>query len=163
MQDFFNGLGYNSFLQNRCYAVMKKNDMYVAVHDVHNSLCVGGYNEQCQDLLDQGFVYWKTYWAINSKSAIESVKELDNQEINRLQSEIQNLQSQIAQLQHSRKTDFDFNNLDPLMVLGFKSGEIPTRDQIKQKKMKFSGLLHSDKGGSDFLMKLVNTALSKIK
>ncbi|WP_312282343.1 hypothetical protein [Pseudescherichia sp.] len=163
MTDFFNGLGNNSLLENRCYAVMKKNDMYVAVHDVYNNLYAGGYNEQCQDFIDQGFIYWRTYWAINSKSAIESVKELDNQEINRLQSEIQRLHSEIAQLQHSRKTDFDFNNLDPLMVLGFESGKIPTQAQLKQKKMKFSGLLHSDKGGSDFLMKLVNTALSKLK
>lgn len=163
MTDYFSGLGSNSLFQNRSYAVMKKNDVYVAVHDVYNNLFLGAYNEQYQDFLAQGFTPWRTYWAIDSKSAIEMAKEFDNQEIIRLQSEIQNLQSQITQLQQSRKNDIDFNNLDPLTVLGFKSSETPTPEQLKTKKIKFSAALHSDKGGSDFLMKLVNTALNKLK
>lgn len=149
--------------QNKCFAVLKRHDVYVAVHDQWSTFSNGGYNEQCQDLQDQGFVRWRTIWAFNSGAAVDEARALDEQEISKLSIENANLKEEIRKIKELNQCNQSVTDIDPYLVLGFKPGIKPTAEEIKAKRKKLSVEFHSDKGGSDFLMQLINSAWEKLK
>ncbi|CZY10956.1 MULTISPECIES: J domain-containing protein [Enterobacter cloacae complex] len=145
----------NQYRREMRYVVVKRGDVYVAVLDVRNDIYNGYLHEPYQDLMSQGFIYWNTIFAENSKIAIEQAKELEEQEINKLR-------ERIRLLERESKSSTDISNLDPYEVLGFSRDAMPSKDQVKERKRKLSKVCHPDLGGSSFLMKLINGACSKL-
>ena len=139
------------------HVVVKKGDIYLAVLDERDDIYRGYLHEQYQDLMSQGFVYWNTIFAENSKIAIEQAKVIEEQEINKLRERIR-----LLELERDNNSRTDFSNVDPLEVLGFKIGSTPSIDEVKKRKIKLSKACHPDAGGSSFLMKLINGACSKL-
>ncbi|GLW38484.1 hypothetical protein Pcaca04_24200 [Pectobacterium carotovorum subsp. carotovorum] len=162
MSDFYN-YGINYGFQNRCFAVLKKRDVYVAVYDQYSNILNGGFNEQSRDLQSQGFVLWRTIWAVNSRAAIEEARALDEQDLIKLTAENDSLKQEIQRLKGLIHNNQSISDIDPYLVFGFKPGVIPSAEQIKAKRKKLAFEFHSDRGGSDFLMQLINSAWEKLK
>ncbi|HBC9240716.1 Uncharacterised protein [Klebsiella grimontii] len=162
MQDFYNNMPYYGY-SNRLFAVLIKDEVYVAVHDQYSNLFYGGFNEQCHDLQSQGFVLWRSINAANSAAAIEQARRLDELEINKLAMENARLEQEVQRLEKLIRNNHSIGDTDPYLVLGFKSGIEPTTEEIKEKRKKFSLVLHPDKGGSDFLMQIINSAFDRLK
>jgi hypothetical protein len=161
MSDYF-GYGMNNFNLNRCFAILKKGENYVAVPDQFNNLFVGGYSELCHDFQLQGFILHATIWAVDTKSAIEQSKAYDATEISRLNKELNELKKEISRLKELSVSSQSFNNLDPYVVLGFETGTRPSVEEVNTRKKKLALALHPDRGGSNFLMGLINSACRKL-
>jgi len=161
MNDYL-GHGMNFYNPNRCFAILKKGEDYIAIPDLYNNLLVGGYSELCHDFQLQGFVLHTTIWAVDTKSAIEQSRAYDATETSKLNKEIYELKKEINMLKELTANYQSVNNLDPYMVLGFKTGTQPSLEEVKNRKKKLALALHPDRGGSDFLMGLINSACSKL-
>ena len=161
MNDYF-GYGINYTNPNRCFAILKKGENYVAVPDQSNNLFVGGYSELCRDFQLQGFVLHRTIWAVDTTSAIEQSKAYDATDFSRLNKEIDELKKEISRLKELSVSSQSFNDLDPYVVLGFETGAQPSPEEINTRKKKLALALHPDRGGSTFLMGLINSAYRKL-
>ena len=161
MSDYLS-YGMNFYNQNRCFAILKKGEDYIAVPDQFNNLFAGGYSELCHDFQLQGFVLHMTIWAVDTKSAIEQSRAYDATEISKLNREIDELKKEISKLKELSVSSQSLDNLNPYMVLGFKTGTPPSLEELKNRKKKLALALHPDRGGSDFLMGLINSACRKL-
>ncbi|ENO1827637.1 hypothetical protein BBM40_19565 [Vibrio parahaemolyticus] len=141
------------------YTVLKRNDEFLAVIQNQNTYWeLGHYYEQ-------GYTYFMDVSAFNANSAVEIAKQNENSEIGRLQAELASLRQQYQELlnensrlkfSNNRSFTVPSNNIDPLEVLGFR--EMPSASELKNSYRSLSHKLHKDKGGNDFLMRMIKEA-----
>ena len=143
------------------FTILKKDSEYLAVFQNQNTHWELGH------YYDQGFTLVMSVQAFNANSAIEIAKQNAKSEIARLQFELNALRQQYQELQNERhksnfrsRSPFEINsqpnNIDPLEVLGFE--EMPSKEELKKRYRSLSQNVHADKGGNDFLMRMVKEA-----
>lgn len=143
------------------FTILKKDNDYLAVFQNQNTQWELGH------YYDQGFTLVMSVQAFNANSAIEIAKQNAKSEIARLQFELNALRQQYQELQNERhrssyrsRSPFGINSqsnkIDPLEVLGFK--EMPSKNELKKRYRSLSQKVHADKGGNDFLMRLIKEA-----
>ncbi|PNH84139.1 hypothetical protein C1M56_20655 [Vibrio diazotrophicus] len=145
------------------YVVLKKNDEYLAVITNQNTHWELGH------YYDQGFTFFMNISAFNSQTAIEQAKQNADSEIGRLQAELASLQQEYQKLQSDYNNmkfsnSFGFasphNGLNPMEIFGFKT--MPTKQELKKQYKTLSLKVHSDRGGSDWLMRVVKQAYDQL-
>tara|TARA_R110001583_G_C5632593_1_gene407180 strand:- start:1722 stop:2189 length:468 start_codon:yes stop_codon:yes gene_type:complete len=146
------------------FTILKKNEDYLAVFENQNTRWELGH------FYDQGYTLVMSVQAFNAKSAIEIAKQNAKSEIARLQFELNDLRQKYQDLQNEkrwsghRRSPFrghaQPNNIDPLEVLGFK--EMPSKEELKKRYRSLCQKVHSDKGGNDFLMRMVKEAFDNL-
>ncbi|EIK4811294.1 hypothetical protein LJ779_004718 [Vibrio parahaemolyticus] len=145
------------------YVVLKKGSDYLAVIINQNTQWELGH------FYDQGYTFFMNISAFNAQTAIDQAKRNADSEIGRLQSELASLQQEYQKLQSEYNSlkfsnSFGFvsssNPLNPMEVFGFKS--MPSKEELKKQYKRLSAKVHSDKGGSDWLMRIVNQAYDQL-
>ena len=145
------------------FTILKKDNDYLAVFNNQNTQWELGH------YYDQGYTLVMSVQAFNANSAIEIAKQNAKSEIARLQFELNELRLKYQELQNERsgsryRSPFGINNqpnnIDPLEVLGFK--EMPPKDELKKRYRSLSQKVHSDKGGNDFLMRMIKEAYENL-
>ncbi|MBF1802722.1 J domain-containing protein [Alloalcanivorax profundimaris] len=146
------------------YVVLKKGEEYLAVLTNPNTQWELGH------YYDQGYAFCMDVPAFNASSAVEVVKQNEKSEIVRLQAQLKSLQHDYKKLmQENQSLRFgdrygqasSINAINPLEVLGFTSA--PDQKDLKLRYKQLSLKLHPDKGGSNFLMRLLNDAYAQLK
>jgi len=143
------------FMDNLRYIILKKEEDYLAVYWNINL------NHEIHHFYNQGYQYFSEVVAFSASHAIEIVKHNELLiEIKTLEETNKALLKEITELKNN--SQFDFNNINPLEVLGFK--EKPTKSELKKRYRTLVKIAHPDTGdGSDFIMKLINTANEELK
>ncbi|MFB2710416.1 hypothetical protein ACE1BU_05875 [Aeromonas veronii] len=144
------------------YIVLKKNDEYLAVV-VNQST-----HMDINHYYDQGFTFFMNISAFNSQAAIQQAKQNATAEINILRSELNSLQQKYQKIKDDYdnlkfSNSFGFtspNEFNPMEILGFKT--MPTKQELKKQYKVISLKVHSDRGGSDWLMRVVNHAYAQL-
>ena len=134
---------------------MQKEENYLALIDSRNI------DREIDFFSEQGYVDIMDIRASTANNAIEKAKEsmsLLKIEIDFLKDKNKALVKEITELKNNNQ--FDFNNIKPLEVLGFK--EQPTKEELKKRYRALANIAHADKGGSDFIMKLINEAYEQL-
>lgn len=148
------------------YVILKKEDNYLAV------ICNQNTQWELGHYYDQGYTFFMNISAFNAKTAIYLAKCNADSEIGKLQSELATLQQQYQKLQSEYNklifnNSFGFNdpnpnsNLNPLEVFGFKN--MPSKEELKKQYKLLSTRVHSDKGGTHWLMCIVNQAYEELR
>lgn len=146
------------------YAILKKGKEYLALFTNPNTQFELGH------YFDQGYMFLMYQSAYNANSAIQLAKESEHSEIARINAELNWLKQENFRLQQENNnlrnntfnTPFQQNiNHDPYGVLGIQ--ETASEDEIKKKFQKLSSSLHPDKGGSNYLMSIINQAYDKLR
>lgn len=147
------------------FTILKKDNDYLAIFQNQNTQWELGH------YYDQGFTLVMSVQAFNANSAIEIAKQNAKSEIARLQFELNELRQKYQELQNGQyrnnyrsRSPFGINNqpnnIDPLEVLGFK--EMPSKDDLKKRYKSLSQKVHADKGGNDFLMRMIKEAYDNL-
>ncbi|MET4161125.1 hypothetical protein ABIE61_000947 [Marinobacterium sp. MBR-111] len=146
------------------FTILQRDDEYLAVIENQNTYWELGH------YYDQGFTLVMSVQAFNAKSAIEIAKQNTKSEIARLQFELNDLRQKYQELQNERRwgrfgrssigINSQPNDIDPLEVLGFK--EMPSREELRKRYKSLSQKVHADKGGNDFLMRMVKEAYDNL-
>lgn len=146
------------------YVVLRKNKEFLAVLSNPNTQWELGH------YYDQGFAFFMEVSAFNANSAIEIAKQNESSEIVRLQAELSALRQEYQKLLTENGTlkfggRFGFssraNSPSPLEILGFS--DRPDPEELKKRYRQLAQKLHPDKGGNDFLMRLVNDAYEQLQ
>ncbi|MBG6039222.1 hypothetical protein I5F12_14215 [Proteus cibarius] len=154
MDNYYNGYQQTYLFH---YIVVKKGDVYLAV--AHNRWQNIGSNTQYISLINQGCIYWEEVDALNEENAISLAKEHESQYVTKLQLENESLKNELKKI----KSEGGVWNQNPLVVMGFKETDAPSKEELKSRKKKLSNVCHPDKkDGSEFLMKLINTACKQL-
>ena len=146
------------------YVVLKKGKEFLAVLTNTNTQWeLGHYYEQ-------GYAFVMDVSAFNASSAIEIAKNNENSEIVKIQAELSYLRQEHKKLLNEN-SNLRFNNrfghssglqnLNPLSILGFDEPQNQT--ELKKRHRELSQKFHPDKGGSKFLMQLINDAYEQLK
>ncbi|WP_429085895.1 J domain-containing protein [Aeromonas allosaccharophila] len=145
------------------YVVLKKNKDFLAVLTNQNTQWELGH------YYDQGYAFFMEVQAFNATSAIKIAQQNEDSEIVKLQSELNHLRQEYQKLINENYNlknkdifgySFGSNNLNPLEILGFAIH--PTQDELKKRYRQLAQKIHPDKGGNDFLMKLIKNAFEQL-
>lgn len=143
---------------------MKKEESYLAILTNQNTQWELGHYH------DQGYVFIMEVSAFGANSAIEIAKQSEKSEIVKLQAELNSLRHEHQKiLEENRNLKFNDqyvshtrnNDINPLDVLGFIIK--PEQSKLKKRYKELSQKYHPDKGGSDFIMKLIQAAYTQLK
>lgn len=146
------------------YAILKKGEEYLALYTNPNTHFELGH------YFDQGYVFLMYQNSYNANSAIALAKQSENSEIAKINAELNWLKQENNRLQQEnnnlRNNSFNtpfrqHENHDPYVIFGIDN--LATKEEIKKRFQKLSSSLHPDKGGSNYLMSLVNQAYEKLR
>lgn len=145
------------------FNVFKRGDDYFAIFMSANS------QNEMHHYRDQGYAFWGPVNASNASLAVEFARQQDSSTISTLEAkirehelEIQKLSNEVLQARAKQQATFSSPfDVDPLTILGLAPGA--TTEEIKMRARILTKSFHSDRGGSDYLMSLVNDAKDRLK